>query len=80
MAELGGYRASNPVASERYNLNRQTGDYTKVAEGLGGYTEKVEQPSAIIPAIQRAKKAVDLGQPALVEIITREESAFSLYQ
>jgi thiamine pyrophosphate-dependent acetolactate synthase large subunit-like protein len=77
---LGGYRNFHPVASERYNLNRQTGDYTKVAEGLGGYAEKVEQPDNIIPAIRRAKKAVDSGQPALVEIITREELAFSLYQ
>jgi len=77
---LGGYQSFHPVASERYNLNRQTGDYAKVAEGLGGYAEKVEQPDNIIPAIQRAKKAVDSGQPALVEIITREELAFSLYQ
>ena len=77
---LGGYRMSHPVASERYNLNFQTGNYAKVAEGLGGYTEKVEQPDDIIPALQRAKKAVDSGQPALVEIITREELAFSLYQ
>jgi len=77
---LGGYQRFHPVASERYNLNRQTGDYVKVAEGLGGYAEKVEQPDNIIPALQRAKKAVDSGQPALVEIITREELAFSLYQ
>ena len=77
---LGGYQRFHPVASERYNLNRQTGDYAKVAEGLGGYAEKVEQPDNIIPALQRAKKAVDSGQPALVEIITREELAFSLYQ
>ncbi len=77
---LGGYHATNPVASDRYNLNRQTGDYVKVAEGLGGYTEKVEQPNDIIPAIQRAKKVVGSGQAALVEIIIREENDFSFYQ
>ncbi|MBA7704360.1 hypothetical protein ES703_113166 [subsurface metagenome] len=77
---LGGYQSFHPVASERYNLNRQTGDYVKVAEGLGGYAEKVEQPDDIIPALQRAKQAVDSGQPALVEVITREELDFSLYQ
>ncbi len=77
---LGGYTKFHPVASEKYNLNRQSGEYSKVAEGLGGYSEKVEKPDDIIPALQRAKKAVDSGQAALLEIITREETAFSMYQ
>ena len=77
---LGGYQRHLPIASERYNFNRQTGDYTKVAEGLGGYSERVEQPHDIIPALQRAKKAVDSGQPALIEVITREELDFCRYQ
>jgi thiamine pyrophosphate-dependent acetolactate synthase large subunit-like protein len=76
---LGGYHTINPVASDRYNLNHQTGDYVKVAEGLGGYSEKVAHPIDIIPAIQRAKRSVDSGQAALVEIITREENAHSVY-
>ena len=77
---LGGYKRSHPVASEQYNLNYQSGDYAKIAEGLGGYSEKVEQPGDIIPALQRAKKAIDSGQAALLEFITREELDFSLYQ
>jgi acetolactate synthase-1/2/3 large subunit len=77
---LGGYHRFHPVASQRYHLNLQTGNYTRVAEGLGGHAEKVEKPDDIIPAVRRAKKAVDSGQPALVEIITREELAESLYQ
>jgi acetolactate synthase-1/2/3 large subunit len=77
---LGGYHRFHPIASKRYHLNLQTGDYTKVAEGLGGYAERVDKPDNIVPAIRRAKKAVDSGQPALVEIITREELAESLYQ
>jgi len=76
---LGGYAHHMPIASERYGLNRLSGDYAKVAEGLGGYSEKVVQPKDIIPAVQRAKKAVDSGQPALLEIITREETDFSRY-
>ncbi len=77
---LGGYQGNFPVASERYNLHLISGDYTKVAEGLGGYSERVEQPGDIIPAIQRGKKAVDSGQAALIEIITREEVDFSTYE
>ena len=77
---LGGYHKHLPIASERYNLKLISGDYTKIAEGLGGYSERVEQPHDIIPAIQRAKKALNSGQPALIEIITREELDFSTYQ
>jgi len=49
------------------------GDYAKVAEGLGGYAERVEHPSEIIPAIGRARRAVDDGKPAVLDIIIREE-------
>ena len=45
-----------PVATERFRTKFLSGDYSKVAEGLGGYSEKVENPADIIPAIQRAQK------------------------
>lgn len=77
---LGGYSSSHPVASEKYNLNKQTGEYTQIAKAFGAYTEKVDKPGDIIPALQRAKKAVDSGQAALLEFITREEGEFSLYR
>jgi acetolactate synthase-1/2/3 large subunit len=79
-SKLGAYQKHYPIASERYNLNIISGDYTKIAEGLGGYSERVEQPDSIIPALQRAKKAIGSGQSALIEIITREETDFSTYQ
>ena len=68
------------MASEKYNLNKQTGEYAKLAQAFGGYGEKVEKPEDIIPALRRAKKAVDSGQAALLEFITREEGTFSLYR
>lgn len=76
---LGGYHKFHPYASEQFNLNRQSGDYVKVAQGLGGYAEKVERPEDIVPAIRRAKNAVDFGQAALLEFITREEITYSNY-
>ena len=65
--ELGGYEKHIPVAIERYGLKYVSGDYAKVAEGLGGYCEKVKQPQEIIPALERAKKVVAAGKPALLE-------------
>ena len=58
---------------------RFSGDDFKVAAGFGLHAERIDQPRDILPAI-RAKKITDSGQPALLEIITREESAFSLYE
>ena len=75
---LGGYEKHMPVATERFQTKFLSGDYAKVAEGLGGYSEKVENPADIIPAIQRAQKETEGGKPALLEIITREETDFSL--
>lgn len=79
-SKLGGYQARFPVASERYNFVSISGNYSKIADGLGGYAETVRQPQDIVPAIQRAKKVLALGKPALIEIITREELAFSKYE
>ena len=75
---LGGYEKHMPVATERFRTKFLSGDYAKVAEGLGGYSEKVENPADIIPAIQRAQKETEAGKPALLEIITREETDFSM--
>lgn len=79
-SRLGGYNRMHAVASEKFHLNVQSGEYAKVAEALGGYGEKVEHPDELIPAIKRAQQSVDNGKAALLEVITAEEPAFSLYQ
>jgi acetolactate synthase-1/2/3 large subunit len=75
---LGGYEKLMPVATERYRLKYLSGEYAKVAQALGGYGERVERPADIIPAIQRAQEQIAAGKPALLEVITREEGAFSM--
>jgi acetolactate synthase-1/2/3 large subunit len=74
---LGNYKSYMPVSTERYGTPYLSGDYAKVAEGLGGYSERVEDPAEIIPAIDRAQKEMEAEKPALLEIITREEGEFS---
>jgi thiamine pyrophosphate-dependent acetolactate synthase large subunit-like protein len=44
--------------------------YDKMAEGLGCYSEYVEQPEEIRPALERAQKQVDEGRVALVNVKT----------
>ena len=76
---LGGYDKHIPIASRLYRTRFISGDYRKVAEGLGAYAERVERPKEIIPAVHRALKATGEGRPALLEIITKEELQLSRY-
>jgi acetolactate synthase-1/2/3 large subunit len=78
--KLGGYDTYFPTASRRFNLNKVSGDYTKIAEGLGaGYVEKVMEPGEIIPAVQRALKANNEGKSVLLEIFTEQDIEFSSF-
>lgn len=49
--------------------------YAVMAEGLGCYGERVEDPDEIIPALKRGIKEVKAGKPALIEVITSFETA-----
>ena len=53
------------------------GNYAKVAEGLGGYGERVESPDEIIPAIERGLNSVRSGRAALLEFMTKREHAMN---
>lgn len=82
---MGNYDKHIPFASERYRSRFLSGDYVKVAEGLGVAVERVTQPQDIVPALRRAIGVVGYGpesvagggRPALVEFITREETRLS---
>ena len=66
-----------PVAAQRYGTGQLSGDYSAVARAMGGYSERVEKPEEIVPAIRRGQQVTESGQPALLEIITSLEHAFS---
>jgi len=70
---MGNYDKYIPKAVEKYGTKYLSGNYSEVARGLGAYTERIEQPGDIIPAIERAIIQNQEGKPALLEFITREE-------
>ena len=51
-----------PVSQEKYNSTDISGHYADFATALGGYGERVEQPSDIIPAIKPRHRANRGGQ------------------
>jgi acetolactate synthase-1/2/3 large subunit len=76
---MGNYEKHMPLAVEKFGAKGLTGDYVQVATGLGAHAERVTTPDAIAPAIRRAIEQTQQGKPAVVEFITREEPALSLY-
>jgi acetolactate synthase I/II/III large subunit len=67
-----GYYRHMPLAIERYGAARQTGDYAAMALSLGLHAERIEDPRELRPGFERAIRAVQGGQPALVDVITAE--------
>jgi thiamine pyrophosphate-dependent acetolactate synthase large subunit-like protein len=46
-------------------------DFKKIAEGMGVYAEgPISDPKDLGPALRRAIKVVESGQPALVDVLT----------
>ena len=62
---------------ELYRTRDLGGQYANLARAMGGWAEKVEDPSDVGQAILRAQSATENGQTALLEFITSEEGEFS---
>lgn len=75
---LGGYEKHLPVSTARYGTRYLSGHYAHVAEGLGGYTERVEKPEDLVPALKRCIQEVEAGRATLLEVITREEPVYPI--
>ena len=72
-------RDTMPFATEKYGTVFQGGDYRGVAQALGGWAERVEQPDDFVPALKRAIEVTKTGKPALLDCITKEGFDFSRY-
>ena len=73
------YHEHMPYATKEWKSNQLGGHYAVVAEGLGAYAQKVETPDQLAPAIKRAINANNNGQPALIEVLTKEEETVSRF-
>ena len=68
---------SMQASHERYGTMNILGNYADLAKSLGGWSERVEEPAQIVPALQRAYKTTQDGKAALLEFITSREIAYS---
>jgi thiamine pyrophosphate-dependent acetolactate synthase large subunit-like protein len=67
-----------PYAEATYGASNLGGDCAAVARALGGYSERVQDPEEIRPALIRARRITEEGKPALVEFVTAREMALSV--
>ena len=75
---MGGYNKYLPISTEKYGTRYLSGNFSKVADGLGGYTERVEKIEQLVSALHRCIAEVNAGRATLLEVITREEPVLAL--
>jgi thiamine pyrophosphate-dependent acetolactate synthase large subunit-like protein len=76
---MGGYSRSLPTAMGQYGAGRMSGDYARIAEGLGAVGIRVEHPAEIGPAVERARRLNEEGRCVLLDVYTQEENKMSIY-
>ena len=71
---MGIYSPENfPTANGLYGTKYTGGNFSQVAEAMGSYNERVSQPELLGSAMKRCVEMVQSGEPAVLEVITKEE-------
>jgi len=73
------YPGGYPTASELFGVTHLTGDYAKVAEGLGAVGITITQPNEIAPALARARQLNAEGRTVLLDIHSNLEARRSSF-
>ena len=76
---MGGYSVRYPQSIERYGAINLSGDYAKIAEGMGAIGIRVTKTEEIGKAIQKAQKHNKDGKTVLIDVKTQPELKMSVY-
>lgn len=68
------------LSREKYDSTDISGNYADWAKALGGYGERITEPSQIVHALIQGIAATKEGRPVLLEFITTQEKAYSTFQ
>ena len=69
--------SSMATSHDLYRTRDLGGNYADMAAAMGGWSERVADPSDIASAIRRARETTENGRAALLEFVTGEELEFS---
>ena len=76
---MGGYPQNYPQSIEKYQTIKMTGNYAKIAEGMGAKGISVENPDEIKKSILDARKYNKEGYSVLIDVKTQPELKMSNY-
>jgi acetolactate synthase-1/2/3 large subunit len=68
------------LSREKYKSTDISGNYYEFAKAMGGYSERVTEPSQIAHAIANGIRATQEGKPVLLEFITSQDKVYSTFQ
>ena len=74
------YPGGYPTARELYGTTHMTGDYAKIAEGLGAVGITVTDPAEVAAALRKAQQLNADGKTALIDVHTNMEGRKSTFQ
>ena len=77
--DMATYPGGYPIARETFNVTGMSGDYAKLAEGMGAVGITVSDPSEIGPALQRAQQLNAEGRTVLLDVHSNMESRRSRF-
>jgi len=76
---MGDYEKHIGLSTRLYGTRFITGNYSKVGEGLGAHSVRVESPGDLGRAFREAVEVSGQNRPVLVEVMSREETKLSKY-
>jgi len=74
---MGAYSQKQPIAAKKYGIHKLGGNYSKVAQALGGHGERIENPANLSDTLKRCIALVESGTPVLLEVMCREETTLA---
>jgi acetolactate synthase-1/2/3 large subunit len=77
--DMATYPGGYPTARQVFEVTRMTGDYAKIAEGLGAVGITVTQPGEIAPALKKAERLNAEGRTVLLDIHSNLEARRSRF-
>jgi thiamine pyrophosphate-dependent acetolactate synthase large subunit-like protein len=77
--DMATYPGGYPTARQLFQLTRMSGDYAKMAEGLGAVGITVIEPAEIAPALKKARQLNAEGRTVLLDIHSNLEARRSRF-
>ncbi len=68
------------LSRQKYKSTDISGNYADFAKALGGYSERVTEPTQIAHALANGIAATKEGKPVLLEFITSQDKVYSTFQ